>query len=694
MSKDLLFEIGTEEIPAGFMAGAFKNLKELAQTKFEQNRIETGKIKVTGTPRRLALYIEDVATKQSDLDKEIRGPAKNIAFDDDGNPTKAATGFAKGQGLSVDELEIRDTDNGEYVFAATTEHGQPTEKLLGDILAEIVLDLNFPKTMRWADKDLAFIRPIRWLLALYGEQNIELEIAGVKSDSQTRGHRFLGKDKIEIPEASDYFKLMEEQSVIVDHKQRKEMILKQIEAIEAEKEVEIKTESGLLSEVIHLIEYPTALCGEFEAEFLELPDDVLITSMREHQRYFPVYNNEGELKNLFVTVRNGDKKGLANVREGNEKVLRARLADAKFFYQADQESDLEAKVEELKDIIFHEGLGSIYDKVVRMQNLVADLGPKLNIKAQELNYAKRTAYLSKADLVTEMVNEFAKLQGVMGREYALLAGENGTVAQGIFEHYLPRYSGDQLPTTNAGRLVSIIDKIDNIVACFNLGLIPTGSQDPYALRRQAQGIIDILLAAEIKLPIKQLLELVTKQYKNDDLLKRDKAKLIAEIIDFFELRLEKLLESKEIRYDVISAVLATEITEVNDLLNRAQQFMKFRKQEGFSELITAFERVSNLAKKKPTRAELDSEQFVETVERKLYDEYLVVKKEVEKLLNQASYQQALAKISTLKTVIDEFFNQIMVMVDDEKIRNNRLALLDKIASLAQKIADLTKIVVD
>ena len=694
MSKDLLFEIGTEEIPAGFMAGAFKNLKELAQTKFEQNRIDIGEIKVTGTPRRLVLYIEDVAKKQSDLDKEIRGPAKNIAFDDDGNPTKAATGFAKGQGLSVDELEIRDTENGEYVFAVTTEHGQATEKLLGDILAEIVLDLNFPKTMRWGDKDLAFIRPIRWLLALYGEQNIELEIAGVKSGSQTRGHRFLGKDKIEIPEASAYFKLMEEQSVIVDHKQRKEMILKQIEAIEAEKEVEIKTESGLLSEVIHLIEYPTALCGEFEAEFLELPDDVLITSMREHQRYFPVYNNEGELKNLFVTVRNGDEKGLANVREGNEKVLRARLADAKFFYQADQESDLEAQVEELKDIIFHEGLGSIYDKVVRMQDLVADLGQRINVKSQELEYAKRTAYLSKADLVTEMVNEFAKLQGVMGREYALLAGEDEKVAQGIFEHYLPRYSDDQLPTTEAGMLVSIIDKIDNIVACFNLGLIPTGSQDPYALRRQAQGIIDILLAAEIKLPLTELIDLVLDKYSTANLLEREQEELATEIIEFFELRLENLLESKEIRYDVISSVLATEITEVNDLLNRAKQFMEFRKQEGFSELITAFERVSNLATKKPAKAELDSDCFAKDVENKLYDKYLTVKKEVENLLAEESYQQALVKISSLKPAIDNFFNEVMVMADDEQLRNNRLALLNEIATLAKKIVDLTEIVVD
>jgi len=693
MSKDLLFEIGTEEIPAGFMAGAFKNLKELAQTKFEQNRIETGKIKVTGTPRRLVLYIEDVAQKQSDLDKEIRGPAKNIAFDD-GNPTKAATGFAKGQGLSVDELEIRDTDNGEYVFAVTTEHGQPTEKLLGDILAEIVLDLNFPKTMRWGDKDLAFIRPIRWLLALYGEQNIELEIAGVKSGSQTRGHRFLGKDKIEIPEASDYFKLMEEESVIVDHNQRKEMILKQIEAIEAEKEVEIKTESGLLAEVIHLIEYPTALCGEFEAEFLELPDDVLITSMREHQRYFPVYNNEGELKNLFVTVRNGDETGLANVREGNEKVLRARLADAKFFYQADQESDLEAKVEELKDIIFHEGLGSVYDKVVRMQELVVKLGDKLEVEAEELAYAKRTAYLSKSDLVTEMVNEFAKLQGVMGRDYALLAGEEETVAQGIFEHYLPRYSDDQLPTTESGMLVSIIDKVDNIVACFNLGLIPTGSQDPYALRRQAKGIIDILLAAEIKLPLAELIDLVLEKYATADLLEREQEELTTEIIEFFELRLEKLLESKEIRYDVISAVLATEITEVNDLLNRAKQFMKFRKQEGFSELITAFERVSNLATKKPAEAELDSDCFAKDVENKLYDKYQTVKKEVEDLLDEESYQQALVKISSLKPAIDNFFNEVMVMADDEQLRNNRLALLNEIATLAKETVDLTEIVVD
>jgi len=415
MSKeDLLLEIGTEEIPAGFMEATFDQMEKLAEDLFEHYRIEIGNIRSCGTPRRLTLILKEVSIEQKDLSKEVRGPAKNIAFDDEGNPNQAAKGFARGQGLSVDELEIRDTENGEYLFAVSTEKGQETQGLLPEILTKLIKDLSFAKSMRWADKDMRFVRPIQWILALYGEEIIDLEIAGVQSSNYTFGHRFLSEGKIEINSASDYFERLEEEYVIVDQNRREEMIVEQVSKLAEETGGEVPIDQGLLMEVNYLIEYPTALIGGFESEFLELPREVLITSMREHQRYFPVEDQDGNLMPKFITVRNGSKEYIDIVKEGNEKVLRARLADAMFFYEEDQKEILEAKVEELKDIIFQEDLGSIYEKVERLVNLSEKFAEILKLDAKELSNSKRAAYLCKADLVTEMVTEFAKLQGVMG----------------------------------------------------------------------------------------------------------------------------------------------------------------------------------------------------------------------------------------------------------------------------------------
>ncbi|MBM7623187.1 glycine--tRNA ligase subunit beta [Sporohalobacter salinus] len=694
MSKDnLLLEIGTEEIPAGFMEPTFEQLEKLATKLFEQYRIEIGSVATYGTPRRLVLLINEVNSEQDDLTKEVKGPAKNIAFDDDGNPTKAGTGFARGQGLTVDELEVRDTDNGEYLFAVQTEKGKSTEELLPDILTELIEDLNFAKSMRWADKDMRFIRPIHWILALYDDKKVELEIADIEADTYTKGHRFLSTGQIEIDSVDNYFDRLREEYVIVDQNERREMIVQQITELGKEAGGEVLIDEGLLKEVNYLVEYPTALIGNFDEEFLELPREVLITSMREHQRYFPVEDENGDLMARFITVRNGSKDHIDIVKEGNEKVLRARLADGMFFYEEDQKESLEDKVDELKNIIFQEDLGTIYEKVERLVKLSEVFAEKLNLSEKEINDSKRAAYLSKADLVTEMVIEFPKLEGVMGQEYARLSGENKAVADAIFEHYLPRHATDILPQTKSGQIVSIADKIDNIVGCFGVGLIPTGSQDPYALRRQAQGIVKIILAADLRLNLDELINNALDLFVDGEKLERDLDEVKTEILDFFKQRLERILEERGVRYDVSDAVLDIDITDINGAVKRAEAVMEFRSKEEFENLLAAYNRAGNLAEKAVSE-EINSELFIDKSEEKLYAAYQSTKDILEKLLADSDYTSALDELVTLQEPIDNFFNSVMVMADDEAVKENRLALLKNIVGAFTKVADFSNIVVD
>jgi glycyl-tRNA synthetase beta chain len=689
MSKDLLLELGTEEIPAGFIDYTFKQLTELSKEIFSNNRIEIGEIQATGTPRRLVLLIKDVAEKQSDLEKEVRGPAVRIAFDEEGNPSKAGAGFARGQGISPEELEVRD----EYVYACTRELGEDTKKLLAELLTEIINKLNFPKSMRWASEEMRFARPIKWILSLYGEDIVDLSVAGVKASNWSKGHRFLSEGQIVIDSPAEYFAKLEKEFVIVDHNRRREMIVEQIEAIAQKKDVVVKVDEGLLTEVNFLVEYPTALCGSFSEDFLELPSEVLITSMREHQRYFPVEDKKGNLQNLFVTVRNGNEEHIDVVRAGNEKVLQARLSDAIFFYEEDQEETLATKVDKLKNVIFQEDLGTIYEKVERIVSLSGEFANQLGLSEDKVEQAKRAAKLSKADLVTGMVDEFSKLQGVMGSYYALNDGEDEEVASAIFEHYLPRYADDILPSTEAGIIVSIADKIDSIVGFFSVGIIPTGSQDPYALRRQAQGIVKIIVDAGLELDLDYLIEQSLATLKKQDKLQRDGAEVKAEVLDFFKLRLENLLEEAEVRYDVSDAILASNFTNINDTLIRATALMEYREDEGFEELITAFNRVANLASKS-NNTEINPELFEDDSERELYSAYQNAKDKIDSLVAERAYVKALTEVAKLKEPIDNFFDSVMVMAKNEEVKENRLGLLNSISNLLAKIADLTKIVID
>ncbi|MEL7632295.1 MULTISPECIES: glycine--tRNA ligase subunit beta [Sporomusa] len=686
MSKDLLLEIGTEEIPAKFMPGALAQLENITKTKLAELRIVHGEVRTVGTPRRLAVIIRAVAGSQADKHSENKGPSVKIAFAEDGTPTKAALGFARGQGVDPSAFVVKDG----YIYAVVQEVGRQTTELLPELLTDIINHLSFPKSMRWGDLDMRFARPIRWVVALFGSEVVPFTLPGVTSGNMTRGHRFLGKAEIEVNSVEDYFSRLDENYVMVDPDVRRRVIREQIETLALSRGGTATIDAELLEEVVHLVEYPTALCGSFEEKYLSLPPEAIITPMREHQRYFPVTGKDGKLLPMFITVRNGGAEHIDIVCHGNERVLKARLADARFFFEEDQKVALNDRVEKLKSIVFQEGLGTLYDKVLRLERLAAAIGQMLGISQEELTIVNRGAHLAKADLVTGMVCEFTELQGIMGREYALLHGENPAVAQAIFEHYLPRFAGDMLPQTTAGRLISIVDKMDNIVATFSRGLIPTGSQDPYALRRQALGIVHILI--EAKYPV----SLTAIAAQAMDLLgisdNERQTKLLADIQDFFRLRIKNVLTDEALKYDMIDAVLAAGVDDVYDTWLRAKAMAVEGGTIAMQKAVQALIRVGNLAKNASSET-IDPGLFTAEAEHALYKAYTDARAAVEKHEAEKNYQGVLTVLAAMAAPIDAFFGAVMVMVEDTAVKNNRLALLKAISGLSAHTADLTKIVV-
>ena len=684
MSKTLLLEIGTEEVPAHVMPGILSQLKENAAKTFDELRIEYKNIKTLGTPRRSALLVEGLAEQQADLSKENRGPAVNIAFDADGNPTKAAQGFARGQGVKPEELVTKDG----YVYAMVHEKGGQTVDLLGDTLKGLVDGLNFPNNMHWADLDYKFIRPLRWLVALYGQDVIDFEVANVKSGRTSRGHRFLSEGDFEIANAEDYVEACRKASIIVDQNERCEMIRQQIAEVAAANGGQAEVNEDLLEEVLYLVEYPTALCGKFDEKYLALPAEAVITPMRDHQRYFPVLK-DGQLLPLFITIRNGGKEHLETVQHGNERVLRARLEDAQFFFDEDRKKTLEQHGEKLKTVVFQDGLGTIYDKALRLEVLAGYIADAIGANEQDKKDAVRAAKLAKADLVTGMVTEFTELQGVMGREYALLDGETKAVAQAIDEHYMPRFAGDSQPASVAGRIVSLADKIDTIVGTFSRGLIPTGSQDPFALRRQALGIVNMLKEAQYHISLSQLVAKAMELLKIADA--GQQAKLQNDVADFMKLRLKNVLADAGIRYDVVDAVFVT-VDDIYGVFLRAQAVNEAVKQD-MEKTIQAFVRTGNIARKaEEVQAAVETGLLAEQVEKDLYKAYEDAASKVEKEVAAQDYAGAIATLSQLAAPIDAFFDGVMVMDKDEKIKNNRLGLLKLVDNLICQVADFSKIV--
>ena len=713
--EKLLFEIGTEEIPAKFMPGILKQLKELATAKMQELRIPFEDITIYGTPRRMAFIADGVAETQADVVVEAKGPSVKIAYVS-GAPSKAAQGFARGQGVDVKDLVVRDN----YVYAVKHLAGQPVVELLPGLLMDILTSLSFPKTMRWADYEFRFVRPIRWMVALFGDQIIPVEICGVKSGKFSMGHRFMQqslkaaaesqgllsaalskvgnkvysalagvKGAVEIPSAGDYKKVMYDNFVMVDQDERRALILQQIKDLAAQNGGEAEINEDLLEEVNYLVEWPTALCGKFEEKFLSLPKECIITPMREHQRYFPVLDEDGNLLNKFITVRNGGSEHLDIVTHGNERVLRARLSDAEFFFNEDRATKLEDRLEKLKTVSFQEGLGNMYDKSERLVKMAEMLRFAINTPVDE-EELRRCALLCKTDLVTGMVIEFTELQGVMGREYALLDGEKPEVATGIFEHYLPRFAGDALPATTIGRIVGIGDKLDNICATFSRGLAPTGSQDPYALRRQALGVINILLDANYHI---SLAKIIAGTLYLLDIKPEETGKLVPQIMEFFKQRLRNLLMDQGIRYDVIDAVFADKRNDdMVDLAVRCKALAAYVEAGNAEPLVQVSVRVSNLCKKIEKEVAISGALFKDESENKLHEVVAAVSKEIIPEIVLYDYAAVLKAGEKVIEPVNTFFDNVMVMDEDENVKNNRLAMLEEVRGIVNAVGDLSLLV--
>ena len=713
--EKLLFEIGTEEIPAKFMPGILKQLKELTAAKMQELRIPFEDITVYGTPRRMAFIADGVAETQADVVVEAKGPSVKIAYVS-GAPSKAAQGFARGQGVDVKDLVVRDN----YVYAVKHLAGQPVVELLPGLLMDILTSLSFPKTMRWADYEFRFVRPIRWMVALFGDQIIPVEICGVKSGKFSMGHRFMQqslkaaaesqgllsaalskvgnkvysalagvKGAVEIPSAGDYKKVMYDNFVMVDQDERRTLILQQIKDLAAQNGGEAEINEDLLEEVNYLVEWPTALCGKFEEKFLSLPKECIITPMREHQRYFPVLDEDGNLLNKFITVRNGGSEHLDIVTHGNERVLRARLSDAEFFFNEDRATKLEDRLEKLKTVSFQEGLGNMYDKSERLVKMAEMLRFAINTPVDE-EELRRCALLCKTDLVTGMVIEFTELQGVMGREYALLDGEKPEVATGIFEHYLPRFAGDALPATTIGRIVGIGDKLDNICATFSRGLAPTGSQDPYALRRQALGVINILLDANYHI---SLAKIIAGTLYLLDIKPEETGKLVPQIMEFFKQRLRNLLMDQGIRYDVIDAVFADKRNDdMVDLAVRCKALAAYVEAGNAEPLVQVSVRVSNLCKKIEKEVAISGALFKDESENKLHEVVAAVSKEIIPEIVLYDYAAVLKAGEKVIEPVNAFFDNVMVMDEDENVKNNRLAMLEEVRGIVNAVGDLSLLV--
>jgi len=684
MTKDLLLEIGTEEIPARFMSGTLQQLESIAKAKLAELRIGHGDIQVVGTPRRLVLVVRDLAQDQTDIHSENKGPSVKIAFDKDNNPTKAAQGFARGQGVMASQLVVKDG----YVYAMVHKIGQPVNELLSDMLTNIIDSLTFPKNMKWANLERRFVRPIRWLLALFGSQVIPFTVAEVAAGNKTRGHRFLSKGEFVISSVEEYFTVLADNYVMVDQEVRRKVIREQVEKIAISQGGTATIDEDLLEEVVYLVEYPTALCGKFDHKYLSLPPEAIITPMREHQRYFPVFSAEGKLLPVFITVRNGGGEHLDIVRHGNERVLKARLADAQFFYEEDKKIKLIDRVAKLKTIVFQEGLGTLHDKTKRIEGLAVAIAKAIGVADHWQPVIERSATLAKTDLVTGMVCEFTELQGTMGREYALLNGEKPEVAQAIFEHYLPRFAGDILPASPAGQVISIADKLDNIVATFSRGLVPTGSQDPYALRRQALGIVNILVNGKHDASLAKML-LKTMNLLGIDASKQEK--LQTDIQEFFRLRIKNVLVDEKIRYDIIDAVMAVGTDDIYDTWLRAKAMEIEGTGAEMQKTVQAFTRISNLMKHATTEI-IDENLFTAPAERSLYQEYTIARQAIDDMMVAKNYPGMLNAMIHMTQPIDLFFGEVMVMAEDTQVRNNRLALLKAITNLTRSIADLSKII--
>ncbi|WP_079476845.1 glycine--tRNA ligase subunit beta [Marinococcus halophilus] len=689
-ANHFLLEIGVEEMPARFVEGAVKQLKEKTETWLEEQRLSYSAVHMFSTPRRLALRVEDLADYQEDMVEEARGPAKKIALTDEGEWSKAALGFARGQQVDAGDLYFKEVKGTEYVFVEKEHKGQSTTELLQE-MKTIITSLAFPKNMRWGSHELRFVRPIQWLVALYGEAVIPFTITGHTAGNVSHGHRFLG-NAVTIHKPETYEQQLKEEYVIVDAAERTELIRSQIEEIEAENSWHIPIDQGLLAEVNQLVEYPTALHGSFDESYLNIPREVLVTSMKEHQRYFPVENDEGSLLSYFITVRNGNAEHLDQVRKGNEKVLRARLADAQFFYDEDQKLSPDEAVEKLNHVIYQENLGTVGEKVMRVEAVSTRLAEYLQLDSTKGQNIKRAAHISKFDLVTLMVDEFTELQGIMGKEYALLAGENTAVAEAVAEHYKPKAAGDSLPENIEGAVISVVDKMDTIISSFGVGMVPTGSQDPHGLRRQAASIVQTINGHRLPLTIQQLIVLVMDEIKERSLLQREEADVLKDLEDFFVQRVRQKLLDEGIRHDIADAVLL-HLGERIDVVTEKAGFIQSRAEEAdFKETVEALSRVTNIAKNTDSGSDIQTELFQAEEERELYEKSKTLNQQLDDRLDQADVAGAYQSLQAVTPAINAYFDHVMVMAEDEQVKQNRLQQMTLLSKEIERFARFRSIV--
>ncbi|WP_164668581.1 glycine--tRNA ligase subunit beta [Virgibacillus doumboii] len=688
MAEDVLIEIGLEELPARFVDTAESQLISMTKDWLDELRISYDSITSYSTPRRLAVLIKDIAEKQTSFEEEVKGPAEKIAKDDQGNWSKAAIGFTKGQGKTVDDIYMKDLKGTNYIYVKKQIVGKETAEMLPSF-GSIIESIQFPKNMRWAEQTLRYARPIRWMLALYGEQVIPFEVAGVETGNFTYGHRFLG-DKIVLSSPEKYQDVLKDNYVIADPNEREHLIVDGIKKLEEEHGYYIPVDDGLLNEVRNLVEYPAVFVGSFEQSFLKLPPEVLITSMKEHQRYFPVKSKEGKLLPYFVGVRNGDNNAIQTVIKGNEKVLHARLSDAQFFFEEDQKHSIDYYLEKLERVVFQVKLGTISDKVNRIVQLTSQLAKQLDLENQTTDRAVRAAKICKFDLPTNMVDEFTELQGIIGETYAVNFGEDKAVAKAVAEHYMPIQSDGRLPNSIEGAIVSIADKLDTIVGCISVGLTPTGSHDPYGLRRQAAGVLRILKEHEWDIAVESLLDMTQALFQKQEIEQDDQDKTRAELDQFFMLRATFILKEMKIEQDVIQSVLHRELGVVSYTAAKAKVLSQKRNDHAFKSAQEALVRVLNLAGKTEL-TDVDPAFFETDSEKELFETYLITKDAYKDANERQQAEVALAQLENLAQPIHNFFDHNMVMADTETIRNNRLSLVNNLAALITDYADLSMI---
>ncbi|HCT5624578.1 TPA: glycine--tRNA ligase subunit beta [Enterococcus faecalis] len=693
MVKDLLLEIGLEEMPAHVVTPSRIQLEEKVIKFLDEHHLDYETVQSFATPRRLAVKVTAIPEKQADVEEEVKGPAKKIALDAEGNWSKAAQGFVRGQGVTTEDIVFKELNGVEYVYVTKFTKGQSAKEVLTK-LNDVITSLTFPVTMHWANYDFEYIRPIHWIVALLDDEVIPFNVLDVTTGQTSRGHRFLGDD-VTFQHANEYETKLKEQFVVVQPNERKQMIVDQANALAAEKNWQLALDEELLEEVTNLVEYPTAFVGSFDEKYLSVPDEVLVTSMKEHQRYFEVRNDQGLLMPHFIAVRNGDNVHLENVIKGNEKVLIARLEDAEFFYNEDKKLTIEACVEKLKNVTFHEKIGSIYEKMQRVALIAQIIGRKVGLSEDELEDLKRASEIYKFDLVTNMVGEFPELQGIMGEKYALLQGEKPAVATAIREHYLPTSSEGELPETAIGAVLALADKLDSVFSFFSVGMIPTGSNDPYALRRQTYGVIRIIEDKGWTFPLVQL------QTEVDEAVNQDVEKYgvllnegQAEVVEFVKARLRQLLMTKNVRHDIIDAVVSAKQADLSKLFASANILKSRFEDQDFKPSMEALTRVINLAKKGQellgdTEEGIDPSLFENKAEKELY--------QAVNDLSEAFATRTIAEnyeaLVNLRPLIDAYFNETMVMVEDEKVKQNRLKQLMQIAKMALSIASLDLLIV-